>query len=104
MDHHCCRIYTGVLAITALCMQYTAVVMSTPAQPSTKASWNDQEVTALIAYLYEHQFETEGAGNFKKPAWNGAAGHIASMLTRGPQKTSKMCQSKWVLVHCSIAT
>ena len=43
-----------LLAITALCMQYAAVVMSTPAQPSTKASWNDQEVTALIAYLYEH--------------------------------------------------
>ena len=50
--HHC--IYTGVLAITALCMQYAAVVMSTPAQPSMKASWNDQGVTVLIAYLYEH--------------------------------------------------
>ena len=81
MDCHCHCIYAGVLAITALCMQYTAVVMSTPAQPSTKASWNDQEVTVLIADLYEHQFEMEGAGNFKEPAWNGAACHIASMLT-----------------------
>ena len=102
MDRRRRRIYAGVLATTALCTQYTAVVMSTPAQPSTKASWNDQEVTALIAYLHEHQFEMEGAGNFKEPAWNGVAGHIASMLT--PQKTSKMCQSKWVSVRCCIAT
>ena len=94
MDHRRRRIYAGVLAISALCTQYAAVVMSTPAQPSTKASWNDQEVTALIAYLYEHRFEMEGAGNFKEPAWNGVAGYIASMLTRGPQRTSKMCQSK----------
>jgi hypothetical protein len=99
MDGCCQRIYAGVLAITALCTQYAAVVMSTPAQPSPKAFWND-EVTVLIAHLYEHRFGTEGAGNFKDPAWNGAATHIASMLTRGPQKTSKMCQNKWVLVHC----
>jgi hypothetical protein len=100
MDRHRQRIYAGVLAITALCTQYTAVVMSTPAQPSLKAFWNDEEVTVLIAHLCEHRFKTEGAGNFKDPAWNGAAAHIASMLTRGPQKTSKMCQNKWVLVCC----
>jgi hypothetical protein len=100
MDRRRRRIYAGVLAITALCTQYAAVVMSTPAQPSPKAFWNDEEVTALIAHLYEHRFETEGAGNFKDPAWNGAAAHIASMLTRGPQKTSKMCQNKWVSVRC----
>jgi hypothetical protein len=40
----------------ALCTQYPAVIMSTPAQPSLKAFWNDEEVAALIAYLYEHQF------------------------------------------------
>lgn len=99
MDRRRRRIYTGVLAITALCAQYAAVVMSTPAQPSQKASWNDEEVTALIAHLYEHRSETEGAGNFKDPAWNSAATHIASLLTRGPPKTSKMCQSKWVTVR-----
>jgi hypothetical protein len=31
MDHRHQRIYTGVLAITALYTQYAAVVMSTPA-------------------------------------------------------------------------
>ena len=97
MDRRCHCIYAGVLAITALCMQYAAVVMSTPAQPSMKASWKDQEVTALIAYLYKHQFKTEGAGNFKEPAWNGAAGHIASMLTRGPQKCVKV-NGFWYIV------
>lgn len=105
MDRRRRRIYAGVLAITALCTQYAAVIMSTPAQPSgpsPKAFWNDEEVAALIAYLHEHRFETEGAGNFKDPAWNGAANNISSMLTRGPPKTAKMCQNKWVSVHCCI--
>jgi hypothetical protein len=35
MDRRRQRIYTGVLAITALCTQYTAVVMSTPVRLRT---------------------------------------------------------------------
>lgn len=103
MNHRRRRIFTGVLAITALCTQYTAVLMSTPAQSSPKAIWNENEITSLIAYLHDHKSETEGTGNFKDPIWNGAAEHIASLLTRGPTKTSKMCYTKWVSV-CSFPT
>jgi hypothetical protein len=64
-----------------------------------KASWNGHEVSALLAYLLEHKSETEGVGNFKDTVWTGVASHIAALLTQGPPKTAKMCQTKWTAVR-----
>ncbi len=67
---------------------------------SQKASWNDDEVTALLNHLFEHKTGTDGVGNFKEPVWNSAIPKIAPLLTNGPPKNVKMCQNKWTGVEC----
>ncbi|KAF8809168.1 hypothetical protein BYT27DRAFT_7037358, partial [Phlegmacium glaucopus] len=57
--------------------------------------WNEEETTALLLYLDGRKYETEGIGNFKKPVWSNAPNIISHLLTKGPPKTSKMCQTKW---------
>jgi hypothetical protein len=50
----------GSVAITALCAQYTTLLMATsvstsstgPTVASERANWSDEEVTALVNYLY----------------------------------------------------
>jgi hypothetical protein len=70
------------------------------AQEKEKAFWTEPEVTALVNYLYEHQSECAEGGNFKMSTFNGAAKAIAPKRLQGPQKTGKMCQTKWTSVHC----
>ena len=92
------RFWAGALTITTLCTQYSAVLMSSQTNP--KAFWDDRKVSALLTYLFEHKSETEGVGNFKDTVWTGAISRIAPLLTQGPVKTTKMCQTKWTAVHC----
>jgi hypothetical protein len=65
------RLFAGAVAITAICAQYTTLLMAQPevhAPPQFKApppaQWNDGETAALVDYLYDHRSEAEGAGNF----------------------------------------
>jgi hypothetical protein len=89
------RNWAGALTVTTISLQYAALLMT---QPSQKAFWNEEETNAMLIHLSSHKSLTEGVGNFKEPVWNAAPEHISSMLTRGPPKTSKMCQTKWASV------
>jgi hypothetical protein len=94
------RRWAGALAITTLCVQFTTFIMAQP--PKEKANWNEQEVTALINYLYEHRAEAGDGGSFKNTTFNAAAAHIGPFLTQGPPKTAKRCKTKWMAV-CRVA-
>ncbi|KAG2071225.1 hypothetical protein BDR04DRAFT_1016563 [Suillus decipiens] len=91
LAHHR-HLLTSVISLTALAAQYTTVLM---AQEKEKAFWTEPEVTALVDYLYEHQSEHAEGGNFKMSTFNGTAKAIAPKRLQGPQKTGKMCQTKW---------
>ncbi|KAG1903268.1 uncharacterized protein F5891DRAFT_947326 [Suillus fuscotomentosus] len=96
LTHHK-HILTSVVSLTALAAHYTTVLM---AQEKEKAFWTESEVTALVDYLHEHWSECAEGGNFKMVTFNGAARDIAPKKTQGPQKTGKMCQTKWTSVSC----
>jgi hypothetical protein len=93
------RLQAGVIAIAALCAQYTSVIMMPQSTSSPKAQWNEQEVTALLEYLHGHKAEAGDGGSFKMSTLNGAATHIQQHLTQGPVKTGKMCKTKWTAVR-----
>ena len=98
MDHQsrirCFR--TAVLLLTAACAQYTNLLMAHEASETSKrAKWSDAEIEAFLTYLQEHRSES-GKGGFKASAFNGAATHIAPLLSQGGvPKTAKCCQTKW---------
>jgi len=96
LAHHR-HLLISVISLTALAAQYTTVLM---AQEKEKAFWTEPEVTALVDYLYEHWSEHAEGGNFKMSTFNGAAKAITPKILQGPQKTGKMCQTKWTSVHC----
>ncbi|KAI6118293.1 hypothetical protein F5141DRAFT_1061913 [Pisolithus sp. B1] len=66
-----------------------------PKSSGPKASWNEQEVSALIHYLHQHQAEAGDNGNFKSPTYNTAADHITQYLTSRPPKTAAMVRNKF---------
>ncbi|KAG1849748.1 hypothetical protein F4604DRAFT_1934776 [Suillus subluteus] len=77
----CKRLFAGAVAITAICAQYTTLLMAQPEvnnPPQTRApnaQWNDQEVTTLIDFLYDHCSEGTG-GHFKPKVFGSAAQFI----------------------------
>ena len=98
-NRHC--LLAGTVAITVLCAQYTNMLMaSTQATTSSAemAQWNDQEVTALVNYLHEHQAEDGDGESFKGSTFNAAATQLVPFLTLGSRKTGTMCKTKWLLV------
>ena len=77
--------------------------MSQDHRPSgERADWNEAEVDALLDFLYTEKSKN-GDGHFKMPTFNSAATSIAPLRTLGPQKTGKMCKTKWNTVrHCAM--
>ncbi|KIK11733.1 hypothetical protein PISMIDRAFT_122166, partial [Pisolithus microcarpus 441] len=67
-----------------------------PKSSGPKASWNDQEVHALIHYLHEHRAEAGDNGNFKNSTYHSASQYIAQYHTSGPAKSAAMVKNKWV--------
>lgn len=96
MQHHQRRrrLWTGAVAIVALCVQYTVFLMSLP-EDKEKAHWNELEVSALVDYFYQRRSEVGEGGNFRAKTYNAAGKHIASYLSQGPKKTARMCKMKW---------
>jgi hypothetical protein len=102
------RLFAGAVTITAICAQYTTLLMAQPevnALPQSRAPsahWNEAKTTALVDYLYDHRSEAEG-GNFKQQVLSSAAefinNHEVLQSTRiGPLKTVKSTWNKWTLV------
>ncbi|KAG2340585.1 hypothetical protein BDR05DRAFT_950309 [Suillus weaverae] len=78
---HCKRLFAGAVIITAICAQYTTLLMAQP-------EWNDGETAALVDYLDDHHSEAEEAGNFKQQVLTSAAEHINNNETL--QSTSQI--------------
>lgn len=89
------RLWAGTVAISALCAQYTTVLMALPEAAAPRAFWNDVETTELVNYLHDKRSEGDSSGNFKPFTYNAAAKHIATHLSQGPAKTGAMCRTKW---------
>ncbi|KIK19722.1 hypothetical protein PISMIDRAFT_107056, partial [Pisolithus microcarpus 441] len=66
-----------------------------PKATNPKAQWCEEEVKALVKFLYDHQSEAGDNGNFKSSTYHAAAGHIALLLKDGPPKTSTAVKNKW---------
>jgi hypothetical protein len=94
------RLSAGIIAITALCAQYTIIL--TMALPAPKAQWVEEETSIFIDYMLAHWSEGE-SGNFKLATYNGAAAHIAPHLVEGPAKSPQMCKTKWGTVCISLS-
>jgi hypothetical protein len=62
-----------------------------------KAIWSEEEQRALIDYLHENRSKADN-GNFNMTIYAAAADAIAPFRKSGPEKTAKMCKSKWAKV------
>ncbi|KAG2129251.1 uncharacterized protein EDB93DRAFT_1265832 [Suillus bovinus] len=82
------KLFAGAVVITAICAQYTTLLMAQP------------EITTHVEYLHEHRSEAEGGGNFKTKVFADAADYInnnkdLTATHMGPPKTAKLVQNKW---------
>ncbi|KIK26884.1 hypothetical protein PISMIDRAFT_94211 [Pisolithus microcarpus 441] len=66
-----------------------------PKAANPKAQWCEEEVKALVKFLYDHRSEAGDNGNFKSSTYHATAGHIAPLLKDGPLKTSTAVKNKW---------
>jgi hypothetical protein len=82
------------VAIASACIQLSVLLMPKDA----KAVWSSEETTAFVNYLHENLAKAGDGGNFKPTTFTSAAGAIAPLLKLGPQKTDKMCKTKWLSV------
>jgi len=90
------KLWASALTLTSLCAQIATVAMA--AAPTTRgptAQWNDEETKALVAYLLAHKSEMGDGGTYKMGTFNAAANAIATHHNLGPEKTGKMCKTKW---------
>src|ERR1700691_3728476 len=96
------HLWKSAIILTSVCTAYTALLMATVQQEKEKASWNEPETVAFLAYLLDHKSEIGDSGSFKMTTYNAAAGHIGHLLTQGPVKTGKRCKTKWQTVRDSL--
>ena len=80
--------------------RYCSSVTTTMA-PKERVHWTDEEISALIDYLYDHQAEGEG-GSFKRQTYQGAATHIQPFLKQGGLKDANSVKEKFAKVSKNI--
>lgn len=65
-----------------------------PAEP--KCEWSADEEDRLLRFLLSQIAAAADGGNFKQVTWNAAAVEMAKKVpTKGPDKTSKACATKY---------
>ncbi|KAG1764575.1 hypothetical protein EV702DRAFT_1204956 [Suillus placidus] len=99
------KLFAGAVVITAICAQYTTLLMAQPEVHSNQTKvphvqWSDNEITTLVDYLHQHRSIAEGGGNFKIQALADAANHInndedLATTCMGSPKTAKSVRNKW---------
>lgn len=94
------QLLVSALAFTSLGAELTTIMAL--ASNSLKASWNDEETSGLVDFLWEHKAEAGEGGNFKDATFNTAAQHIAPFWRSGSVKTAKHCKTKWQSVSFTI--
>ncbi|KAG2094637.1 uncharacterized protein F5147DRAFT_778943 [Suillus discolor] len=93
----CNRLIASAIAITAICAQYTTLIMAQPeahnnTMKSQPAHWINEEITVLINHMYDHCTDSEGSGNFKPQVYTSAVTTInddpnLQPMQIGPAKT-----------------
>jgi hypothetical protein len=91
------RIRTLVHAVVRIITVFALSLMTSQSETSVRASWKDQETSALVDFLLTNKAEAGDNGNFKDSTFTKAAVHINN-LHLGVPKTSKQCHSKWTSV------
>jgi hypothetical protein len=74
-------------------------------QPKERVHWTDEEVSALVDYLHQHQSEAELAAegrSFKKQTFQGAASHIQPLHKQGAPKNANHVKEKFTKVSNKI--
>ena len=91
---------------TFFILPYTRFIskLTNMASKPEKASWNEEETTALINYLILHKAEAGDGANFKDATFRAVADSIAHLRTAGASKTAKMCKTKWAGVGRLLST
>ena len=59
--------------------------------------WTDEEITALVNYLYDHWAEGEG-GSFKKQTYQGAVTYLQPVHKQGGLKDFNSIKEKFTKV------
>jgi len=67
----------------------------------TKCQWSPEEEERLISFLVSRKSEAGDGGSFKGPTWTAATQEMAKFPTKGPNKTSTACSSKYGRVSIS---
>ena len=92
---HC----VGLATICILYAAYAAAMLCF--LEAQKAVWSPEETTALVDYLYKRRSRADRRGNFSIETFAAAAEAIWPLLEDGPEKTEKMCKTKWTRVSGS---
>ena len=63
-----------------------------------KYQWSPEEEECLIVFLVSRKAEAGDGGSFKGPVWNAAVLEMVKFPTKGPNKTTMACSSKYSCV------
>ena len=66
-------------------------------QTKEHVHWTDEEISALVDYLYDHRAEAEG-GSFKKQTYQGAVTYLKPFHKQGGPKDSTSIKEKFTKV------
>lgn len=69
-----------------------------------RAQWTLEDETALVTCLLKHKSEGGDGANFKPSVWSQVAEEMKQHKTKGGDKTSDSCKSKWsrVCTQCRV--
>jgi hypothetical protein len=80
-------------------LQSSNPVMTDATSSRKNATWNFEEETALLDFLFAHKAEAGDGCMFKAPVWIAAATEMLKFpLDKGAPKTDKACKGKWKAV------
>jgi hypothetical protein len=79
--------------------RYHSIFMA-PSQSKDRVHWTEEEICALIDYLYDHRSEGEG-GSFKKQTYQGAVGYLQPFYKQGGPKDANNVKEKFSKVSAS---
>lgn len=100
------KFVVAAASLSAICAQYTAIIMSGIKENQQKAVWTAEEIDALVNYLVANHAEAGDGGNFKTATFTAASRDILPLLKVGPPKTERMCKTKWSgvsdLIPCAL--
>jgi hypothetical protein len=63
-----------------------------------RATWTQDDETALITFLLKHKSEAGDGGNFKSSTWTLVATKMNGLKKKGGEKTADSCKGKWTRV------